>query len=431
MRILIVEDELVSRTKMETLMHSFGECKTTESGSQAVFLFAEALKAGKPYHLITLDINMPDMQGTKVLKIIRELEAEYKISDEERVRIMMVTAQMDKDQVLSCIEQGCDDYLAKPFNVQMIRKKLQRLCIKNNNAATMDETATQAYRKLSGEAILNDINQALRKGDIALPTLPQIGFEFREMVQNNVDLDQMADLLKKDMFISSKLVRMANSALYRGFGVVRTIEQAVSRLGLTTTEQMVTAISNQRLYAIETTKYRALLDRLWQHALASAFAGDNLGRSMPNKLLVDPFTAGLLHDIGALALIQIIAEMEKRGRFEQAIEMQALIETIEAYHAAFGAKLLEKWQFGFDYAHIALYHNSLHTAESVTQDLLVANLANLIAKSVGCTIFENTTVDDISESQSARELNIDTEQILSLQQSVKRRLAKTEKAIEN
>ena len=426
MRILIVEDELVSRTKMETLMHTFGDCTATESGTQAIFLFEEALKSENPFHLITLDINMPDMQGTKVLKIIRELETHHCINEDQRARIMMVTSQLDRDNVLSCIEQGCDDYLGKPFNVQMIRKKLQRLYLKCGSGEAGDEPE---YRKLTADAILQDINKALRRGDISLPVPPQIGIEFRRLVQSGADMDDLSALLKTDMFVSSSLVRMANSAMYRGFGVVRTTEQAISRLGLTSTEQVVNAVSNQRLYAMETPKYRTLLDRLWQHALASAFAADSLSKLMSVKPLVDPFAAGLLHDIGALGLIQIIADMERRGRFEQTVEMDALFDTIKAYHGAFGAKLLEKWQFAFDYIHIAMYHNSMHTAESVTPDLLLVNLANLVAKSLGFTIFQDSQIDDLSQSPAAREMGINDDQIKALQQEVKDRLAETQEAI--
>ena len=428
MRILIVEDEMVSRTKMETIMRSFGDCTTTESGSQAVFLFDQALKAGTPYHLITLDINMPDMQGTKVLQIIRELEGQQGISDGQRVRIMMVTGQMDKEKVLSCIEWGCDDYLAKPFNVQMIRKKLQRLCIGFNDTSVR-ETATPQYRKLTAEAILRDINNALRKGEISLPVVPQIGLEFRRRLQANAELHELVALLKRDMVIASKLVRMANSAMYRGFGAVRTIEQAISRLGLSATEQMVNALSNQRLYAIDTARYRSLLDRLWKHALASALAADSLSKLITSKLLVDPFTAGLLHDIGALALIQIIAEMEKRGRFEQAIEMDALFDTIFSYHASFGAKLLEKWRFEFDYVHIALYHSSLHTADSITQDLLVASLANQVAKSLGFSIVDQSQIDNLGDTPAAQQLNINDVQLQTVQFTVLQRLGEAEEAV--
>ena len=123
--------------------------------------------------------------------------------------------------------------------------------------------------------------------------------------------------------------------------------------------------------------------------------------------------------------------MEKRGRFGQAIEMDVLFNTITAYHAAFGAKLLKKWQFEFDYTQIALYHNSLHVAKPITEDLLVANLANLMAKSLGCTLFDHDPIGDLSQTPAAQQLNLNADQLQALQDEVRQRLAQAQEAISN
>ncbi|HPS93510.1 MAG TPA: response regulator, partial [Deltaproteobacteria bacterium] len=64
MKILVVDDELVSRMKMKRIMDSLGECKEADMGSQAVALFRDAWKREAPFDLITLDITMPEMDGT-------------------------------------------------------------------------------------------------------------------------------------------------------------------------------------------------------------------------------------------------------------------------------------------------------------------------------------------------------------------------------
>ena len=75
MHILVVDDEMVSRIKMETLMHTFGQCIAAESGNQAVQSYQSALNEGNPYKLVMLDIDMPDLQGTEVLHRIRQMES--------------------------------------------------------------------------------------------------------------------------------------------------------------------------------------------------------------------------------------------------------------------------------------------------------------------------------------------------------------------
>ena len=74
MRILVVDDELVNRKKMEKILSSFGECKAIDSGKTALKAVEAAIEKGEPFDLITLDVSMPQMDGTEVLYEIRNME---------------------------------------------------------------------------------------------------------------------------------------------------------------------------------------------------------------------------------------------------------------------------------------------------------------------------------------------------------------------
>ena len=127
MKALVVDDELVSRKKLQKIMESLGEYEAVESGSAAIAAFQKALENGMPFDLITLDVLMPKMDGTEVLYTIREIEKEKKIPGEKQVKILMVTSHSDKDTVITSIQAGCDDYIVKPFDREVIIKKLEKL----------------------------------------------------------------------------------------------------------------------------------------------------------------------------------------------------------------------------------------------------------------------------------------------------------------
>ena len=127
MKTLVVDDELVSRKKMQKIMESLGECKAVETGSAAIAAFRKALESGMPFDLITLDIAMPEMDGTELLYTIREIEKEKKIPREKQIKILMVTSHSDKDTVITSIQAGCDDYIVKPFDREVIIKKLEKI----------------------------------------------------------------------------------------------------------------------------------------------------------------------------------------------------------------------------------------------------------------------------------------------------------------
>ncbi len=381
MRILVVDDELVSRTKMETLMQTFGECTKAEDGFQAISMYTSAYTDGTPYHLVMLDIEMPDMKGPEVLHHIRDVESQ----GDHRAVVLMVTAQAGQKQVLSCIQQGCDDYIAKPFNISIIRNKLKKFGISEGRAD--EAAATEPAPSASPDGIYKEINKALGSGELVLPAMPQIGIKFRELVNNFADLKEMTDLLKQDVVIVSKLIRLANSAVYRGYEKVQSLDKAIRRLGFAETEQIVMAISNQNLFMVEDRKYREILQNLWMHSLACAYGVEALQETSGKRFSIDPFTAGLFHDIGAFALIYVVAELEKRGHYDEAPVPDDVQESVQLYHNVFGAKLLEKWKFAEEYIQISLYHNNLGDAETVSEDLRAVHFANKLAKALGYEAF--------------------------------------------
>jgi two-component system chemotaxis response regulator CheY len=88
MKILVVDDDPVSRKMLQKIMSSFGECEEVENGKAAIKSFEQAWANFTPsFDLITLDIRMPEMDGTEVLNRIRELEIKKEIPLEKRVKI--------------------------------------------------------------------------------------------------------------------------------------------------------------------------------------------------------------------------------------------------------------------------------------------------------------------------------------------------------
>ncbi len=129
MRTLIVDDEIVSKKKMQKIMEGFSECETAETGMGAIAAYKESLEKGNPFDLITLDIIMPDMDGLRALKKIRGLEKDMQTtgSEQRQVKIMMVTAHPNKSLVMRCIKAGCNNYIVKPFAKEDISQKLKEL----------------------------------------------------------------------------------------------------------------------------------------------------------------------------------------------------------------------------------------------------------------------------------------------------------------
>ncbi|MBF0288627.1 MAG: response regulator [SAR324 cluster bacterium] len=127
MKILIVDDEMVSRKKMEKIMDNFGEYESANNGDDAIATFKSSYQSGVPFDMIALDVEMPGKNGTEVLCEFRAIEQEHAVPQHLQAKVLMVTAHSDKDTVLSSIQAGCDDYIVKPFNKETVMEKLKKL----------------------------------------------------------------------------------------------------------------------------------------------------------------------------------------------------------------------------------------------------------------------------------------------------------------
>lgn len=117
MRILIAEDDLVSRIFMKKLLSKYGDCDIAINGLEALDAFLGALKEELPYDLICLDIMMPKLDGLKVLKAIRDIEQQKGIEGKERAKIIMTTALNDQTTITNAYDAGCEAYAWKPIEI--------------------------------------------------------------------------------------------------------------------------------------------------------------------------------------------------------------------------------------------------------------------------------------------------------------------------
>ncbi len=409
MRVLVVDDELVSLKKMQKIMESIAECQTADCGKDAIDVFRAGYRNGAPFDVVTLDVSMPEMDGTEVLLEMRAIEEDCKVSRENGCKIMMVTSHSDKDTVITCVQAGCNDYIAKPFDRETVLKKLA-----DNGIDTSGD------RQQVKNRVLNSIIAKFNRGEIDLPSPPQIAVRFDELVAKGTNMQEMAELLKQDAAISSKLISVSNSAYYRGVKENHNLDQAIARLGLDTTRQTVQSIINRGMYAVSNKRYADMVEKLWMHSLSTAHIAQVVTEKMNLSLAEDAFTMGLLHDIGTLILVQVVGEMEAKMRGDT-VEWVELFTTLEAYHAQTGASLLKKWQFPDIFVQVALYHDALEKAPLKGRELQVIHFSNLLSKSMG---YEHGKCDeiDLDEAASTRLLGLDPTAIAAIRNDVDQRM---------
>ncbi|MFO7655237.1 MAG: response regulator [Candidatus Krumholzibacteriia bacterium] len=135
MRILVVEDDFISRRLLCRYLEPYGECDVAVNGREAIQAVRRALNSGPRYDLVCLDIMMPDMDGQQTLREIRILEKEGGVAPEDTARVIMTTALEDHVNVMKAFRSQCDGYVVKPIE----RKRLLQILHESGLPVTTGE----------------------------------------------------------------------------------------------------------------------------------------------------------------------------------------------------------------------------------------------------------------------------------------------------
>lgn len=118
MRILVVEDELQLAEAIAASLRREGYAVDVAPDGQS----ALDRMAITPYDLVTLDLNLPDIDGREVCRLVRT-DARF----DPTTRILMVTARDDVDDRIAGLDDGADDYLVKPFALRELSARVRTL----------------------------------------------------------------------------------------------------------------------------------------------------------------------------------------------------------------------------------------------------------------------------------------------------------------
>jgi putative nucleotidyltransferase with HDIG domain len=222
--------------------------------------------------------------------------------------------------------------------------------------------------------------EELANGLEDLPSLPAVVMELLSSIdQEDVDISVLAKKVAHDQALTAKTLRLANSSLYSLQVKVTTIQQAITFLGFQTTRNLITAAAITGCFPAG--QCVGFDDRaFWRHSIATAACARVLARRM--RFNQDyAFTAGLLHDIGRLALVvrfpqQYAQAIAARGANLHLLDAERAI--LGTDHVAAGVALAQHWNFSDTMRQAIAHHHDPETAGAGFLATIV-HVANAIA----------------------------------------------------
>ncbi len=182
-----------------------------------------------------------------------------------------------------------------------------------------------------------------------LPTIPVVAIRVAELLDDpDSTPKQITQVMKSDQALTSKVLKLVNSAYYAVPGGVSTVEKAVAFLGYNTIFQLLIGVSVVEFSRLGGAAGIDIRD-FWKHSIGVAVAAEMIGQRLGYKAKEELFAAGLLHDLGKLALAKV-ARKKFSLAVEQAKKDGILLVTAEKEqglptHDKVGAALAQQWRF--------------------------------------------------------------------------------------
>ena len=261
----------------------------------------------------------------------------------------------------------------------------------------------------SMKQIFTAIFKDFMAGKINPPVMPQVVREMQRVIKRPASgSDDLAKVIEVDPVISLRLISVSNSPIYRGVTEIRNVKNAIPRLGLKETLNIAIAIANKSLYETDKVQYKLLMDKLWGHSLASAFGAKLIAQNLKFEDPENFFLLGLTHDIGKVLLLKAFTEVSKQKR----LNMVAIQANIQEAHISLGNLLVKRWGFDDKFMGVIAHHEDTEFSADASPDILVVNLANMLTRKLGFSLFDDEV--DFAELRSAQILEIAPETIESI-----------------
>jgi putative nucleotidyltransferase with HDIG domain len=358
-RVLFVDDEprvLSGLRRMLRSTQSTWEMTFANSGAEGLEILDRT-----SYDVIVSDLRMPSMDGAELLRRVAQQHP-------NTVRIVL-SGQPEMEHFLKTVGPA-HQYLSKPCGADLLKSTVNR--------------ASAVQRMLMAPALLEIVS-----GMESLPSRSAVVQELLgELMSPDCTVRTVSGIVSRDMGLTTRVMRVVNSAYFGLPKAVSDPTKAVSLLGLDAIRSLVLSLQLFTAFG-EAADSGLSLDGLWTHCSAVGACARKLARSQgfgPVEV-GHALLAGLLHDMGKLVIAdqfpeaygELLARAEREGKPLCQLELEAF----GADHAVVGGYLAGLWGFPHPVVEALLYHHSPAEGFSEGPDTLaLVHLANALEHEV-------------------------------------------------
>ncbi|MBN2008057.1 HDOD domain-containing protein [candidate division KSB1 bacterium] len=300
--------------------------------------------------IVVSDFRMPEIDGLQFLKLVKN---QY-----PGISRVILSGFVEHAAVLRSLTSGVTTtYFAKPWEDKVLDARIKHIL--------------KIRRLLRSQKLLDLVNRIDN-----LPTLPSLYQEFMDAIEKEKPINQIAEIIKKNTSVATKVLQVANSAFY-GLKETTSIDFAMVYIGLNPLKDIVLTLTltNEMNWSHEQIEQ---LQAIFHHSNLVNRYIPKFYHLIPDAQKFKPFPAvGLTHDIGKIILLQyfpkryhsiLTAQKETPGLSFHDAELE--LGFAENTHAEIGAYFLDWWNLPEVIMEVALFHHCPHQATEHYRPLL-------------------------------------------------------------
>jgi HD-like signal output (HDOD) protein len=246
-------------------------------------------------------------------------------------------------------------------------------------------SANEGSRPAWQQALIQQLLETFASPDYQPPLLPGAALQLLTLARDpDVAMSKIIALLESEPLIVARVIRVAQSPIYSAGARIRSIEDAVLRLGMRSIALLFAeAATNAALFS--SSAFQAPMQALRLHSTATAHIARTLAERIgqPGDRV---YLSGLLHDIGIAACLLVAPDlMHPEGR---AFEFEELTEPIHSVHEQAGEMLSSLWHMPAGLRWVFAHHHSFVLRTHASPMAALVCLASWIATEAGAGVID-------------------------------------------
>lgn len=193
----------------------------------------------------------------------------------------------------------------------------------------------------SHEVFLGKLEAAINEKKIILPTLPEVALKVRDTASHEeTTAHQLAEIVTTDAALSTRLLQVANSPLYRARHEIENVQVAITRLGNRLIRTLITSLVMEQIYQPTSQALDNQFRKCWEQSINVASICRALASRQKHLDPEQAMLAGLIYQIGKLPILTWAETIPELANNED-----KLLDYLETLHPKVGKLIMEHWNF--------------------------------------------------------------------------------------